>query len=196
MVSIPYMRVTNSKSFEGTDYLKEFQSPICGSQTFFRSYLIIFASVFQSPICGSQTYSAFSVLSRLKSFNPLYAGHKLCFRGRIRPASRVSIPYMRVTNLSRLMPAFWHICGFNPLYAGHKPRLHPSMYPYIHCFNPLYAGHKLGGLFCFCKINTCFNPLYAGHKRLLDVYIGRRDMVSIPYMRVTNDCPHARVFPS
>ena len=128
-VSIPYMRVTNPGHRARRVPKVSFQSPICGSQTTRDSKIIRHFIKFQSPICGSQT----AMFWRKKIFS-----------------FPVSIPYMRVTNAHRagirkLWPAFQSpICGsqtpglllgagldprFNPLYAGHKPSVGRWQWP-------------------------------------------------------------------
>ena len=71
-----------------------FQSPISGSQTIIFHFLFHLSILFQSPISGSQTN---------------YAGSRDLID------TEVSIPYKRVTNLSRSKPKTSSDLSFNPL---------------------------------------------------------------------------------
>jgi|GEM_PF-6232101 len=142
-VSIPYMRVTNAVLIPEGTRVTEFQSPICGSQTGYRDPDPLGHRSFNPLYAGHKLIAILGDAMIGWCFNPLYAGHKrLCF------------------NLGTCK----HYCGFNPLYAGHKRRVQIPARPASYCFNPLYAGHKQGTPWTYWAMLTCFNPLYAGHK--------------------------------
>ena len=98
----------------------------------------------------------------------------------------VSIPYMRVTNSSSCVGLFSHISCFNPLYAGHKRLILIVLSAPLNCFNPLYAGHKPYGANRYAGPGVVSIPYMRVTNERATCAYSHCKHVSIPYMRVTN----------